>query len=52
MTKSRILIDKDQDKENFPPLSTTPIAKRATNRLVLKRSFPFEIRIEKVPDFV
>ena len=52
MAENLILIDEEQDKENSPPLPTTPFSERPTQPSVLMRSCPFGRRNEKVPDYV
>ena len=47
-----ILLDEDEDKENSPPTTTTPVSERPTPRPALLRSCPFGTRIENVPDYV
>ena len=48
-----VLMEEEQDKENFPPPHpTTPVSERPTQSPVLKRKRPFGTRIENVPDHV
>ena len=51
-----ILIDEEQDLENYPPHPTTPIttpvSERPTQSPVLMSSHPFGTTIENVPDYV
>ena len=47
-----ILLDEEADKENSPPLTTTPVSERPTRPPALLRSCPFGRRIENVPCFV
>ena len=49
MAENRILIEEEEDRENFPP-ATTPVSGRPTQSPVLMRSRPFGTRLEKVPD--
>ena len=45
-----IVLDEEQDKENFPPTLSTPESVRPTELPRLQRSCPFGARIENVPD--
>ena len=48
MAENPILIEKEQDKENFrPPNPTTPISKRPTQPPLLIRSRPVGTRIKR-----
>ena len=47
-----IVLDEEEDKENFPPAPSTPESVRLTERRRLQRSCPFGTRIENVPDYV
>ena len=50
MAENSILIDKEQEKENSPPLPATPFSRTQPQPHVLMRSRPFGTRIENVPD--
>ena len=52
LAENPILTEKEQDKENSPPLPTTPVSERPTLPLVLMTSCPYGTRIENVPDYV
>ena len=52
LAENPILIDEEQDKENFPHLLTTPISETSTQPPVLIRSCPFGTRNESVHDYV
>ena len=47
-----ILIEEEENKENFPPTTTTPVPERATRPPALVRSCPFGTRMKNVPDYV
>ena len=47
-----IVLDEEQDKENSPPIPSTPESVRPTEPPRLQRSRPFVARIENVPDYV
>ena len=47
-----ILLDEEEDKDNSPPITTTPVSQRPRRPPGLLRSCPFGTRIENVPDFV
>ena len=47
-----IVLDKEEDKENFPPAPSTPESVRLTELPKLQRSCPFGTRIENGPDYV
>ena len=46
------LHNQEEDKENSPPTTTTPVSERPTRPPELLRSRPFGTRIENVPDYV
>ena len=52
VAENTILIDEEENKENFPPSPTTPVSERPTRPPALLRSRPFGTRTEKVPDYV
>ena len=47
-----IVLDEEEDKENAPPLPSTPESVRPTEPPRLQRSRAFGARIENVPDYV
>ena len=47
-----ILLDEEEDKENSPPTSTTPVSERPTRPSAFLRSRPFRTSIKTIPDFV
>ena len=47
-----ILLDKEEDKENSPPTTTTPVSERPSLPPGLLRSRSFGTRTENVPDYV
>ena len=47
-----ILLDEEEDKENSPPTTRTPVFERPTRPPALLRSRPLETRIENVADYV
>ena len=47
-----ILLDKEEDKENSPPTTTTPLSERLTRPIALLRSRPFGTRKQNAPDYV
>ena len=47
-----IVLDEEQDKDNFPPASSTPESVRSREPPRLQRSRPFGARIENIPDYV
>ena len=47
-----IVLDEEQDKENFPPAPSTPESVRPTEHPRLQRSRRFGPRKENVPDYV
>ena len=49
MAENPILIDEEQDKENPPPVPTTPVYERPTESPVLIGSRPFGTGNENVP---
>ena len=52
MAEHPILIDKEQDRENSPPLPPiTPVSERPTQPTVLMRSRPFGTRNDNLPDY-
>ena len=51
MAENPILIDKEQDKEDSPP-PTSSASETPTHSRVLRRSGPFGTRIENFPDYV
>ena len=48
MAEKQLLIDEEKDKENSPPIPTTPMSERRTQPPVLMRSRPFGTKIENV----
>ena len=46
------LLDEEEDKENSPATTTTPVYERPTQPPALLRSRPFGTRIENIPDNV
>ena len=52
VAENTILIDEEENKENFPPSPTTPVSERPTRPPALLRSRPFGTRTEKVPNYV
>ena len=52
MAKNPVVIDEEEEKENFPPLSTTSVSEKAAQQPVLRKSCPFGTRSENVSDFV
>ena len=51
LAENPILNDEEQDKEDSPPLPTTPVSKRAIQRPALMRSCPIGTRIENIPGY-
>ena len=47
-----IVLDEGEDKENAPPLPSTPESVRPTDFPRLQRSRAFGARMENVPDYV
>ena len=47
-----ILLDEEEDKENSPPPTATPVSEKPTRHTALLRSCPFGTRIENVPDYI
>ena len=47
-----ILPDEEEDQENCPPATTTPVSERPSRPPALLRTRPFGTRIENVPDYV
>ena len=47
-----ILLDEEDDKENSPPPTKTPVSERPIRPPALLRSRPIGKRIEGVPDYV
>ena len=47
-----ILLHEEEDKENSPPLTTTPVFERPTRPPALLSSRPFGKRMENVPHYV
>ena len=47
-----ILLDEGEDKQNYPPTTTTPVSEGPTQPPALPRSRPFGRRIENVPYYV
>ena len=47
-----ILLDEEEDKEDFPPPTTTPVSDKPTQRPAFLRGRPFGTRIEKAPGYV
>ena len=47
-----IQLDEEEDKENSPLPTTTPVSERPTRPPALLRSRPFGSRMETVPDYV
>ena len=45
-----ISLDEEEDKDNSPPTTTTPVSERPTRPPALLRNCPFGTRIENVPD--
>ena len=52
MAENLILMDEEQDKENSPCPTTTPVSERPNRHPVLMTSCPFGTGIEKFPDYV
>ena len=50
--ENTILFDNEEDKENSPPTTTTPVSERPTRPPALLRSRPFGTRIENVPEYI
>ena len=46
-----ILVDEEYDKENFPPLPTTPVSGRPTQNTFWTKRPIFGTKIENVPDY-
>ena len=46
-----IVLDEEEDKENAPPLPSTPVSERPTEPPRLLRSRAFRARIENGPDY-
>ena len=45
-------LDEEEDKENSPPTTTTPVSERPTELCRLLKSCVFGARTENVPDYV
>ena len=45
-----ILLDEEEDKENSPPTTSTPVSERPTQPPALLRSCPLATIIEDVPN--
>ena len=51
LAENPILLDQEEDKQNSPPSTTTPVSERPTRPPALLRSRPFRTRIENFPDY-
>ena len=47
-----IPLEQENDKENSPPTTTTPVSESPTRHPALLRNCPFGTRTENVPDYV
>ena len=47
-----IVLDEEQDKDNFPPVPSTPESVRSRESPRLQRSHPFGAKTENVADYV
>ena len=52
LAENPILLDEEEDQENSPRTTTTPVSERSTRPPALLRSRRFGTRIKNVPDYV